>query len=299
LLLLLLCLPLPGCEEDRPGGEAPSYTTNIYVADIAEQDGLLEVSVLAEVTRREGYDNQPVFLPDGRTLLYSSRRGDQVDIYRHDLGSGEGAPVMETPEREYLPFPIPGDDGISVVRVEKSGKQRLWRFDLDGGEPELLLDSPTVLRYYAWAGPGRVVTVDGDLEPNLYLVDVEDGSAARILGGAGRSLQPIPGRNAMSFVHKVAENEWWIKELDLETREVRPLVLARPGSEDHAWTPDGLLLMGQGSRIFQWRPGPGAGWEDWEVVVDLSLQGLFGVTRLAVSPEGTLLAIVNREPQEP
>jgi hypothetical protein len=288
-----------GCADNRSRGEAPSYTTNIYIADLADQDGLLELTGIAEVTRREGYDNQPVFLSDGRTLLYASRRGAQVDIYRYDLETGAREAVLETPEREYLPSPIPEADGISVVRVEKNGKQRLWRFDLQGGEPELLFDSPILLRYYVWTGPQTAVTVDGELDPNLFMINVGEGTAARILSGVGRSLQRIPGRAAVSFVHKVADDEWWIKELDLETRRVRPLVLARPGSEDFTWTPDGLLLMGQGSRIFQWRPAPGAGWDDWQVVVDLSLQGLFDVTRLAVSPDGTKLALVNRESRDP
>ena len=286
LLALVSILAIVGCggEESRSG--PPEYTTNIYVADIVDRDGLVELTRISEVTQRDGYDNQPTFLSDGRTLLYCSRRGEQVDIFRYDFDTGTSKPLVETPEREYLPSAIPGDDGFSTVRVERNGDHRLWRFDLDGGEGRPLLQTRFLLRYYLWVGPKTIYAVDAYQRPNLRLVDIEGGSDEAILNGVGRSLHRIPGRDAISFVHKVGADEWWIKELDLETNEVRPLVLTRPGSEDMAWTPGGLILMGQGSRIFQWKPGPGAGWEDWQLVVDLTLQGLLGVTRMTVSPDG-------------
>lgn len=57
------------------------------------------------------------------------------------------------------------------------------------------------------------------------------------------------------------------------------------GGDFHAWTPDGVLLATVGSRAFAWREG------SWQEIVDLSQQGLM-LNRLAVSPDGTRLALV-------
>ncbi|MFQ5753553.1 MAG: hypothetical protein ACE5HI_16305, partial [bacterium] len=75
------------------------------------------------------------------------------------------------------------------------------------------------------------------------------GKGDKIMGGIGRSLHKIPNTNVISFVRKVSENEWWIKQLDLQDRKIKSLILTLPGSEDYAWTPDGIILMGQGSKL--------------------------------------------------
>src|ERR1043165_5982756 len=54
------------------------------------------------ITRRAGYDNQPSFTPDGRSVLYTSTREDgQSDIYRYDIAAQTTARVTSTPESEY------------------------------------------------------------------------------------------------------------------------------------------------------------------------------------------------------
>jgi hypothetical protein len=56
-------------------------------------------------------------------------------------------------------------------------------------------------------------------------------------------------------VHKAAEKEWVVKELDVKTRQSAPLINTLPGSEDCVWLPDGTLLMAQGSKLFKWQRG--------------------------------------------
>ena len=55
-----------------------------------------------------------------------------------------------------------------------------------------------------------------------------------------------------------------------------------------AWTPDGTLLMAHGGKLHAWRQGA----TQWSIVADLDAAGLRNVTRLAVSPKGTHLALV-------
>ncbi len=82
--------------------QAPS--TDIFILSVDGES----VGEPRRITDREGYDNQPQFLTDGQGLVYSSLGTDGTDIYRHDLGSGETHVVVNTPESEYSPTPIPG-----------------------------------------------------------------------------------------------------------------------------------------------------------------------------------------------
>jgi hypothetical protein len=101
-------------------------------------------------------------------------------------------------------------------------------------------------------------------------------------------MHKIPNRNAWSFVERVSANEAWINELNIGTREIRRLIQTVGGGEFHAWTPEGVLLMAMGSRIYQWDPEVNG---DWLRITDLEGTGIT-VSRIAVSPDGTKIAIV-------
>ena len=84
------------------------------------------VSDIRRVTDREGYDNQPRFLPDGRRLVYSSMAPDGTNIREFDLRTGESRGLVDTDESLYSPTPVPGKDAISVVRDYRSISVRRW-----------------------------------------------------------------------------------------------------------------------------------------------------------------------------
>ena len=59
------------------------------------------------------------------------------------------------------------------------------------------------------------------------------------------------------------------------------------GDGDYAWTPDGAILMSDGTILKRWQGGA-----DWQPVAELAALGLAGASRLAVSPDGHTLALV-------
>jgi hypothetical protein len=90
-------------------------------------------------------------------------------------------------------------------------------------------------------------------------------------------------------VHKVSPDEWWLTLLDPTTKQQRRLVRMPSRVEDYAWTPDGIVLAGEGSVLKSFDPGKGG---EWETVADLAAFGLAGITRLSVSPRGDAVAVV-------
>lgn len=283
--LSALCFSVFLCANEM----AAQPSTDIYVGKLSFSDGRVMISDLKNVTQREGYDNQPHFLAAGSLLFTSIRADGQADTYRYDPASGMIERITSTAESEYSPTPMPGGGTFSVVQVEADSTQRLWHFDFDGGNRGVLLADVKPVGYHAWCDANLVALfVLGD-PPTLQLADRRTGKARVVERGIGRSLHKVPGRQALSFVHKVSDDEWWIRALDLSTGDTEPLTPTLPGSEDFAWTSQGIILMGMGARIYQWNPERG---DEWEQIADFTAQGLTGITRIAVSPSGGRLAIV-------
>ena len=66
-----------------------------------------------------------------------------------------------------------------------------------------------------------------------------------------------------------------------------------PEHDFFAWTPDGALLAGRGTRILLCRPPCPGGWRE---VANYDRLGIGPITRIAVSPGGDWLAFVAAEP---
>ncbi|MFT5432146.1 MAG: hypothetical protein ACI9OJ_002844 [Myxococcota bacterium] len=120
----------------------------------------------------------------------------------------------------------------------------------------------------------------GDSAPSMTS-DSEDGA------GYVDPFPSSPGTSHISFVRKVADDEWSIERLDPVSGESERLTLTLPGREDYAWMPDGGILMGDEETLYVWRPDSG-----WTSVVDLSGEGRGAISRIAVAPDGTRVAIV-------
>lgn len=240
-------------------------------------------------TDRDGYDNQPAFEEAG-TLLYTSSRDDQTDIFRLDPASGAAQRVTATPESEYSPTPIPWRQEISVVRVEADGRQRLWSFGAAGTDtdPTLLLEDVEPVGYHAWQADGSLVLFVLGEPATLQLVAAGDGNARVVAQDVGRSLQPIPGSGRFSFLHRGDDGAWRIRSLDPASGEIGELGAAVQDSQDLAWTADGRMLMASGSKVWTRRPEDA----EWTLLADLADTGVSGITRLATSADGRWLALV-------
>ncbi len=272
------------------GQGAPGF--DIFLLSIRERNGVLEFGKAANITDRDGYDNQPSFTPDGRGILYTSNREAQTDIYRYYVRTGATRQVTKTnPESEYSAAVVPSGDAFSVVRVESDSTQRLWQFGMDGGSQRVILTQVKPVGYYAWGDDhtlGLFVLPDSTTPlSTLRLADTRSGRATIIAYNVGRSVHKIPNQNAISFTHRVPQ--LWIKQVDLDTGAVRPMIQLLEGNEFYAWLPDGTALTAQGSKLFRWNPTSDAGWEE---TADLADAGIDGISRLATSPEGDWLAVV-------
>lgn len=247
------------------------------------------------LTARPGYDNQPHFTPDGAAILYTRIDStEQADIYSFDLASGTHTPLTRTPESEYSPTPLPGGSGFSTVRVEADGTQRLWQFSPEDERPALVLETVQPVGYHVWADETTLLLFVLGEPHTLQLVDGPSERADTLAYDIGRALHRVPeaAGGGLSFVQKGDPGPWRVMRLDPATGALATVAPTRPEREDLAWLPDGRLLMADGRQVFVWLPEAA----HWALFHDLSgVDGLGDITRLAVSPDGRLLALVAAE----
>ncbi|MBW3567374.1 MAG: hypothetical protein KY410_05345, partial [Proteobacteria bacterium] len=201
---------------------------------------------------------------------------------------GEAKPLLTTAESEYSPTPAP-DGAVSVVRVSMEGVQQLWLLQPGGEEYELLFPMLEGIGYHAWIDADRVALFMVREPSELHIANRRSGEVAVLAKGIGRSLQPVPGHTAhLAFVERGHDDKPWIKQLDVNARKITSLAPVLEGSEDFAFLPDGRLIMAKGRALFAWND---AEWREFARVDQLP----GAITRLALSPDGTRLAMVVAE----
>jgi dipeptidyl aminopeptidase/acylaminoacyl peptidase len=263
--------------------------TEVYLAAFPAQAG--GVLQFVNISNSPGYDNQPSFLPDGSAVLFSSNRdGKQTDIYRYDIASKQLKQLTASVEGEFSPTVTPDGRSFSAVRQDPDGTQRLWRFDLDGSNPRVILDNVRPVGYHAWIDETHlalfILGAGGGAPATLQLADTKTGTATVAVTGIGRSLLIRPKAGTISYLAS-GETPRVLKELDLKTGTSTTLIAPLEGSQDAAWTPDGRLLMARGTSISMWRPGTTA----WQELATAG-PGVGSITRLTVSADGKWLAFV-------
>ncbi len=267
-------------------GAQTAPSTDIWLVQLDLESSPPSVSGTFNVTSREGYDNQPFFEPEGGGLVFTSERDGQTDIYRLKLDGMVVTQLTATSESEYSPTVTPGGLLMSVIRVESDGTQRLWSFRRDGSSPELVVDDVAPVGYHAWTENGGLAMYVLGEPATLQVRAAPDAPVETLASDIGRSLHPLPDGSGFSFLRRV-DGTWRIQALDMESGEITDLGTPFEDSEDMAWTPDGRIVMAAGSRVAI-RSIAG----DWTVVGDLASDGAVDLTRVAVHPDGTRLAVV-------
>ena len=93
------------------------------------------------IIKRVGYDNQPFFMPDNKSLLFVAMKEDkQADIYKYELSSKKTTQLTHSTTSEFSPILSPDGKSISVVMVEADSTQRIWSFNKDSSSFKLLTE---------------------------------------------------------------------------------------------------------------------------------------------------------------
>ncbi|MCA0132180.1 nuclear transport factor 2 family protein [Winogradskyella alexanderae] len=261
--------------------------TEIFLYDIEANNNSITVSNGENISNNEGYDNQPSFLNDER-LLYSSTRNGQTDIAQYFINYNSKVWINFTEGGEYSPQKIPNKSEVSAVRLDTDGKQRLYRYNLSNGESTTLIND-LVVAYYTWSNDNTIVSAVIENENlNLFSTNINSGTSRKYATNIGRSFHEIPGSNLVSFISKENNEQWQIKSINPSTGETKLIANTISGVEDICWLNSKTILSGKDAKLYKLTLEKD---NNWKEIADLSSLGITSITRLAVNPSMTKLAI--------
>ena len=267
--------------------------SEIFLFDLSIKKDKLVLSTPKNITNHVGYDNQPSFHADQPLIFYSSFNPDgRSDIKSYDYEKGETRSLTQTTEREYSPTLTPDKQFVSCIIQRDDGAQNLGKYPVGGGQPTVLIDN-LIVGYHAWVDQDRLLLFVLGEPQTLHLYNVKTKEDKVLAEKIGKSLHSIPGQSAMSFVHKISDSEWIIKRWDAATSEITTIAKTLPGREDLCWTPQGRIIMSDGTRIYSIDPLNEKEWS--EVSIKFGGEQLKGVTRLSLNSKGNRLAVVVSE----
>ena len=265
--------------------------TEIYLFDVEKTEIGYLLTNKKNVSNNKGYDSQPHFY-DNNTLLFSSSRNGQTDILKYDIKTGTKVFINFTPNGgEYSPQRIPGSENVSAVRLDDSGLQRFYEYNIKTGTSKEIIRSLKVA-YPVWFNEKIVVSaVIGKNSLDLVTSDLQHKSNFTLQNNVGRSLHKIPNTNKVSFISK-NEGTWEIRSLDVATLRTEKIVDLSGKYEDICWLPDGSILQAKKNQILRFDPKKDS---DWTVLTTIDDREIQNISRIAVNSDGTQIAIVGEE----
>jgi hypothetical protein len=269
---------------------ATAAGTDVYLFDRQNN-----YQLIANISDRDGYDNQPSFTLDNKSVLFSSdREGGQTDIFKYDIKTGKTSNLTQTSDKNEYSAQPHSDERFNYILQEGVPYQNLWHRSYEGGTSERVLTSYVPAAYYAINEKG--VLFWGRYAFSLFFepagVDVGPaiGESLFVMDKAGRSIHPIPNSTLFSVVHKQMNGAWAIKSYDPDTKAMTPMVSIGSDNEDYCWTPEGKMVRANGDELTEFDPTTATSWES---VTTLKVNGFVKGGRCSVSKDGRYLAIVN------
>ena len=262
--------------------------TEVYLFDITKTTDGYELNNKLNISNNEGYDNQPHFY-DNNTLLFASSRDGQTDIVKYTIDTGEKKFINYTKNGgEYSPQRIPNSEDISAVRLDNSGLQRLYKYNINSGVSEEIIPNLKVA-YPLWYNDHLLFSaVIGENALELVKSDLNNNSNNILEKNIGRSLHKIPNTNLISFISKKKMN-WEILAVNTSTLSIDTITLLDGNYEDICWLTKEIVLLAKKNQIVQLTISKKT---VWYKNVNKEQLNLKNISRISVSPDGKKIAIV-------
>jgi Tol biopolymer transport system component len=153
----------------------------------------LRTGKLRRVTSNAFTDKEPVYLPDGKRLLYTTDESPLPDaafgiLHVSSIPVGGGKPEIFTEDDGSFIHPGLSGDGKSVLLVkvdEQSGRHSLWQYGLDGKPLRDITERQfaRIHRFIPNTADGTIV-IWGQEEPEqqdgVYILDLKSGKAREL-----------------------------------------------------------------------------------------------------------------------
>ena len=272
--------------------------SEIFVADLKPNKQFVKVGKATNITNRPGYDNQPRFNDSGTGLFYTAMlkgdKAEQTDTLYYSFLSNGTTNITNTPKySEYSPTPIDNGKNLSMIFVDETGSQKLWKTNIETGKQTPINLDIEPVGYHAWGkGNDLLLFVLGERMMLQYAQKAEQKKAKIITKDIGRSLRYNQTKDLFTFSKGTKQQV--LHSFDANTGETKRLIPLPKGSDYYTWLNDTMVISAAGNQLMVW-PYENSGKAEqinWLPLADLSGSCQGKVTRLAVSKQVNKLAFV-------
>lgn len=264
----------------------------IFLFSIEKSADKFTFSNSKNITNNAGYDSQPSFSLDNRSILFSSiRKTTDTNIYEYFLADGKLQQITTAEDGEYSPREFDANT-ITFVREGKAQEMTVWKYDRQTKKESPVLKNKEPVGYYGFNSKGdfllwvryafMIHLVNPEKNTNKFVTDYAQPSAP----------QRIPNTDNFSFMKRLPTDEIWIYEFNPTNQAIRPIIQTKDAKINYCWMNDGSLLIGSGTKLFRFDEKID---KTWVQIADLSSFGIKDIGRIAVSFDGKNLALVSNQ----
>lgn len=273
------------------------FVSKVIIAQVDTEIHLFDIEISGEdyhlkngknISNNKGYDSQPYFYNDNLVLFASARNG-QTDIAKYNIRNQEISFINNTENGgEYSPQKIPNSKNVSAVRLDNDGLQRFYTYNFKTGKDSELIPNVKVAYPYWYNQNTLVASVIVNDSLHLVISDLKKKTNTTVAKMVGRSIHKIPNTKLVSFISKADKENWILKSLNLENKEIKT-ICSLGKSEDVTWLLNGTLLISKGNSIYKFNPKKD---KNLSLFFNFTDENINNISRIALNATSTKLAIV-------
>ncbi len=200
-------------------------------------------------------DRQPVYSPDGKSVLFSTNRGSSLDLWEVSVETGAMHRITDDPADDWDPAYTPDGEGI-VWCSGRSGALEIWIARRDGSAPRQIsrdsldAENPSIAPSQDWV----VYSSAHPAKSGLWRVPASGEAGERVLAAGTLIPDLSPDGRLVSVLTSVGSADSRLDVFDLERRRLLPnpvRVQVSPGPIQMGrsrFSPDGASVHYIGTR---------------------------------------------------
>jgi Tol biopolymer transport system component/DNA-binding winged helix-turn-helix (wHTH) protein/TolB-like protein len=207
----------------------------------------LETETIVPVVEGPFFDSDPVFSPDGKSIVYVSDMDGNFEVYSRVIATGEAKRLTNNPGHES--FPTYSPDGTQIIFNSDGEKENndVYLMNVDGSNVRKITDAPgwDASPPNNWSPDGTQVLLLSDRggKENIYVMNIEPFAPRRIASNV-ESDQPLdpsysPGGDQVAYQ---LSNEIRIFDASAQTDK---FVLKTSAGANPTFSPDGRRILFQ------------------------------------------------------
>ncbi|HEY1098819.1 MAG TPA: Tol-Pal system beta propeller repeat protein TolB [Myxococcota bacterium] len=213
---------------------------HVFVMDI---DG----EGVRQVTKGGSLNLLPSWAPDGRSLLFTSYRYENPDLFEIGVNGGEVKPISRRPGLNTGGRFSPDGSKIAVT-LSQDGNSEIYILARNGDVLKRLTNQWGIDTSPSWSPDGTQIAFVSSRSghPDLYIVDAGGAGQPRRITFQGTYNQTpawSPRGTHIAFTARDERNVFDIFVLNVKTNEIKRVTQGMGNNEEPSFSPNGRLLV--------------------------------------------------------